>query len=45
MSQCDKVLISLVRIPKVRNEGEDFRRDLADWCERVLQNSNQAEDL
>jgi len=45
-SQCDDVLISLARIPKVRNEGEDFRRDLVDLCELVLPNvRNQAEDL
>ena len=45
MSQRNKVLVSFVRIPKVRDEGEDFGRDLVDWCEHVLPNANQAEDL
>ena len=45
MGQRDGVLISLARVPKVRNEGEDLRRDLVDWCEHVLPNANQAEDL
>ena len=32
-------------IPEVRNESEDFRWDLVDWCEAVSPGSNQAEDL
>ena len=34
-----------MRIPEVRNEGEDLRRDLVDRCEYILPNANQAEDL
>ena len=45
MGQRDDVLVSLVRITKVRNEREDFGRDLVDRCEFVLPNTNQAEDL
>ena len=45
MSQCDKVFISLVFVPKVWDEGEDFWRDPVDWCEHILPNANQAEDL
>ena len=45
MGQWDDVLISLARIPKVRNKAEDFGRDLVDWCELVPPNTNQAEDL
>ena len=45
MGQRDGVLISLVRVPKVRNEGEDLGGDLVDRYEHVLPNSNQLEDL
>jgi len=45
MSQCDSVLVSLVRIPKVRDENEDFGRDLVDWCSHILPNADQAEDF
>jgi len=34
-----------VWIPKVRNESEDFGRDLVDWCDRVSPEPNQVEDL
>jgi len=34
-----------VRVPIVRNESEDFRRDPVDWCDRVPPGPNQAEDL
>lgn len=39
------VFISIVQIPKVRNEGEDFGRDLADWCGDVSPRPNEKEDL
>ena len=45
MSQCDDVLVSVARIPKVWNDGKNFWGDLADWCEDVFPNANQAEDL
>jgi len=45
MSQCDNFLVSVARIPKVWNEGEDFGRDLVDRREQIPPNANQAEDL
>jgi hypothetical protein len=47
VSQRDYVLISgVVGIrKKVRNEGEDFGRDLVDRCNPVSPRPNQAEDL
>jgi len=45
MSQRDDVLVSVARIPKVWNEGEDFGRDLVDRCKYVFTNANHAEQL
>ena len=45
MSQCYNASIPVTRIQKVWNEGEDVARDLADWCEHVFPNANQAEDF
>ena len=45
MSQCYNASIPVTRIQKVWNEGEDVGRDLADWCEHVFPNANQAEDF
>ena len=45
MGQCDNVLVSVARVPKVWNEGEDFGRDLVDRRENVSPDANQAEDL
>ena len=45
MGQCNHVLISTLRIQEVRDETEDFWRDLVDWCESVPPGPNQAENL
>ena len=53
MSQCDDAFVSVARIQKVWNEGEDFWGDLVDWCRHffpyvfphVFQHANQAEEL
>ena len=45
MSQCDDAFVSVARIQKVWNEGEDFARDLVNRCERVFPKANQAEDF
>ena len=45
MGQCDYVSISLVHIPKVRNDSEDLGRNLVDRCRHVSPNTNQVEDL
>jgi len=45
MSQSNDVFVSVTRIPKVWNEGEDFRGDLVDWYEHVFTNANHAKEL
>lgn len=45
MSQCDHASLSDVLVPEIRNESEDFRRDLVDCDEPVPLGSNQTEDL
>jgi len=45
MGQCYNAPIPVTRTPKVWNEGEDFGGNLADWCEHVFPNANQAEDF
>ena len=35
----------MVGIPKVRKEGEDFWRDLVDWCDAIPPGSNKEEDI
>ena len=45
MSQSDGCSISDILGPEIWNEREDLGRDLVDWCEMVLPESDQAEDL
>ena len=45
MGQSNQVLIFFIRIPEVRNEGEDFGWDPVDWCKAVPLGLNQAEDF
>ena len=47
MSQCDHLAFGVVviLIPEVRDEGQDFGRDLVDRNQRVPPRPNQAEDF
>lgn len=45
MGQRDYILISVFRIPKVRDESEDFGGDPVDRCDHVFPGPDQAEDL
>ena len=45
MGQCDDILVSVVYVPEVRNEGKDFGGDLVDWCQPVCPDPNNAENL
>jgi hypothetical protein len=45
VGQCDYVFISVVRIPEIRNKGEDLWRDPADRGEGVLPGPKETEDL
>ena len=45
MGECDYVLISLVRVPKVWDESEDFGRDSVYWRDNVSPGPNQMENL
>jgi len=41
----DHVFISLVYIPGVRNESEDFWRDPVNWCDAVSPGPDETEDF
>lgn len=45
MGRRDEVFISVVRIPGVGDESEDFGGNAVDWGEPVLQGPNQTENL
>lgn len=45
MGQCDEAFVSVVHIPEIRNESENFGRDAVDWGEPVLQEPNQVEEI
>ena len=42
---CDQALISVARVQKVRNESENFGRDLVDWCDGISPGPTEVEDF
>jgi len=45
MGERDYASISLACIPKVRDDSEDFGRDLVDWCGHVSLESVSLENV